>query len=123
MKIQTNKKWPLVKCTVSISLLFTFSAFSRLGSVHLKKKENGISSSNVISRILLIIFRDTHDADGESKAASSLGEVYLQMGEFDKASEYHQMDYDISESHEVMEGKVNGSFVKRYDAETNAIIG
>ena len=87
-----------------------------------EKKENGISS-NVISRILLVIFRDTHDADGESKAASSLGEVYLQMGEFDKASEYHQMDYDISESHEVMEGKVNGSFVKRYDAETNSIIG
>ena len=29
------------------------------------------------------------------------------MGEFESALEYHQMDYDISESHESMEGKVN----------------
>ena len=50
--------------------------------------------------------RDTRDFEGESKAASSLGEVFLQMGEFESALEYHQMDYDISESNESMEGKV-----------------
>ena len=59
-------------------------------------------------KIFFVIFfsRDTRDFEGESKAASSLGEVFLQMGEFESALEYHQMDYDISESHESMEGKV-----------------
>ena len=56
--------------------------------------------------LLPLSYRDTNDADGEAKAASSLGEVFLQMGEYDKAMDYHQMDYDISESHEIMEGKV-----------------
>ena len=56
--------------------------------------------------IYFIFSRDTRDFEGESKAASSLGEVFLQMGEFESALEYHQMDYDISESHESMEGKV-----------------
>ena len=56
--------------------------------------------------VYLIFSRDTRDFEGESKAASSLGEVFLQMGEFESALEYHQMDYDISESHESMEGKV-----------------
>ena len=55
---------------------------------------------------LFYFSRDTRDFEGESKAASSLGEVFLQMGEFESALEYHQMDYDISESHECMEGKV-----------------
>ena len=58
------------------------------------------------SSYFLLSYRDTSDADGEAKAASSLGEVFLQMGEYDKAMDYHQMDYDISESHEIMEGKV-----------------
>ena len=56
--------------------------------------------------VLFYFSRDTRDFEGESKAASSLGEVFLQMGEFESALEYHQMDYDISESHESMEGKV-----------------
>ena len=44
--------------------------------------------------------------DGEARAASGLAEVYLQMGEYDKAMRYHQMDYDISESKQDMDGKV-----------------
>lgn len=51
--------------------------------------------------------RDTNDVEGEARAASGLGEVYLQMGEFDNAMQYHQMDYDISEANEDMDGKVN----------------
>ena len=54
----------------------------------------------------IYFYRDTKDTDGESKAASGLGEVYLQMGEFDKATHYHKMDYDISEANHDMEGKV-----------------
>ena len=66
-------------------------------------------------KFLLPLFcRDTKDADGEAKAASSLGEVFLQMGEYDKAMDYHQMDYDISESHEIMEGKVSWIETKIY---------
>ena len=52
------------------------------------------------------LFRETHDVDGEARAASGLAEVYLQMGEYDKAMRYHQMDYDISESKQDMDGKV-----------------
>lgn len=55
---------------------------------------------------LIYCYRDTTDTDGEARAASGLGEVYLQMGEFDKAMHYHQMAYDISENHEDMDGKV-----------------
>ena len=58
---------------------------------------------------LIYCYRDTTDTDGEARAASGLGEVYLQMGEFDKAMHYHQMAYDISENHEDMDGKVINS--------------
>jgi hypothetical protein len=51
--------------------------------------------------------RNTKHSDGESKAASGLGEVYLQMAEYDKAMEYHQLDYDLSEAHQDIEGKVS----------------
>ena len=51
-------------------------------------------------------YRDTQDSEGESLAASGLGEVHLQMGEWDQAMAYHQMDYDLSERHEDMTGKV-----------------
>ena len=60
----------------------------------------------IIEWELIYCYRDTKDTDGEARAASGLGEVYLQMGEFDKAMQYHQMAYDISETHEDMDGKV-----------------
>ena len=61
----------------------------------------------IIEWELIYCYRDTKDTDGEARAASGLGEVYLQMGEFDKAMQYHQMAYDISETHEDIDGKVS----------------
>ncbi len=36
-----------------------------------------------------------------------MGDVYLQMGEYEKAMEFHQLDYDLSEAEEDNSGKVN----------------
>lgn len=62
---------------------------------------------NTHFNFLLLHCRNTKHSDGESKAASGLGEVYLQMAEYDKAMEYHQLDYDLSEAHQDIEGKVS----------------
>ena len=55
---------------------------------------------------IMFFCSETSDREGEAKAASSLGQVYLQMGEFEKAKTYHRMDYDLSEASEDAEGKI-----------------
>ena len=55
----------------------------------------------------LSFFREMKDPCGEAKASSNLGDVYLQMGEYEKAMEFHQLDYDLSEAEEDNSGKVN----------------
>ena len=64
-----------------------------------------------MKRLLIYCCRDTKDVDGEAKAASGLGDVYLQMGEFHKAIQYHQMDYDVSELDHGMDGKVKQNHI------------
>ena len=66
-------------------------------------------------------FRDTQDFEGESLAASGLGEVHLQMGEWDKAMTFHQMDYDLSEKNDDMLGKVTLFITHKSNAERSVM--